>query len=157
MVNKKLFAGTRAVVLVFEFVRAGAVRQAGAERFPLLMDGFSLEDFLGGGSKTSATPETEQLAADLNAIKAGSATVEGATVRFTGEVNLTTGLTVPLGVSLDLTADVNSSGHGNQGGGWVEGDSAFTAARRSSTGAEPSAFRSRDACSASVAISGIHS
>ncbi|GHT69121.1 hypothetical protein FACS1894110_17990 [Spirochaetia bacterium] len=61
----------------------------------------------GGGSGTPPTPDkqAEQLAADLNAIKAGSATAEGATVRPTGEVYLKTGLTVPAGVTLDLTAD----------------------------------------------------
>jgi hypothetical protein len=66
------------------------------------------------------------------------AEAEGDTVRIAGEVYLKTGLTVPAGVILDLTADkakfelqngakltvdgaVNASGHGDQGGGWVEG------------------------------------
>ncbi|GHT68489.1 hypothetical protein FACS1894110_16120 [Spirochaetia bacterium] len=94
----------------------------------------------GGGSGTPPTPDkqAEQLAADLNAIKAGSATAEGATVRITGEVYLKTGLTVPVGVTLDLTADkvkfelqngaeltvdgtVNTSGHGDHGSDWVAG------------------------------------
>jgi predicted small secreted protein len=85
-------------------------------------------------------PDTpaERLAADLNAIEAESATVEGATVKLSDEVQLTTGLTVPAGVTLDLTADgvkielqngaeltvdgtVNTSGHGDHGNGWVAG------------------------------------
>ena len=68
-----------------------------------------------GGGGTSVTPDkqAEQLAADLNAIKAGNAVVEGAKVTLTTSLdvpagltlNLTTGLIVPAGVTLDLTAD----------------------------------------------------
>jgi hypothetical protein len=59
------------------------------------------------GSGTSAIPDqqAEQLAVDLNAIKAESAVVEGATVRLTDEVRLTSSLTVPAGVTLDLTKE----------------------------------------------------
>jgi hypothetical protein len=62
------------------------------------------------GSKTPPPPDKQvedaaKLVADLNAIKAGSATVEGATVTLSSEVRLTTGLTVPAGVTLDLTKE----------------------------------------------------
>jgi hypothetical protein len=114
--------------------------------FGTLIMGMAFASVLAGcpttGSATSPTPETEQLAADLNAIKAGSVTVEGATVRISGEVYLTTSLTVPAGVTLDLTADgakfelqdgakltvdgtVNAGGHGNGvAGGLRIGDGA---------------------------------
>jgi hypothetical protein len=91
----------------------------------------------GGG-----TPATEamaaQLAADINAMKPESAEVNGATVTVTDRVEIETALTVPEGVTLDLTADgaalelrdgavltvngtVNAAGHGDHGEGWVEG------------------------------------
>jgi hypothetical protein len=86
MKNKKhLFLGTLIMVMVFASVLAGCATP--------------------GGSETSPTLKAEQLAADLNAIKAGSATVEGATVRLSDEVYLTTGLTVPAEVTLDLTKE----------------------------------------------------
>jgi hypothetical protein len=47
----------------------------------------------------------EQLAADINALEAGKAVLSGATVTLTGEVRLTTSLTVPTGVTLDLTRE----------------------------------------------------
>jgi hypothetical protein len=91
-----------------------------------------------GCSSTPPTPDkqAEQLAADLGG--ESKVTVDGDTVRLTGEVYLKTGLTVPAGVTLDLTADgakfelqngaeltvdgtVNTSGHGDRGKGWVEG------------------------------------
>jgi hypothetical protein len=72
--------------------------------------------------KTALDPAAAQLAADLNAVKAG-------TVKLSGEVYLTTGLTVPAGVTLDPTAEgavllengatltvdgtVNARGYGN--------------------------------------------
>jgi hypothetical protein len=97
-----------------------------------------------GGSGTSPTADKQveedaaKLATDLNAIKAGSATVEGATVKLIGGVDLTAGLTVPEGVTLDLSGEdarlilkngaalivdgtVNARGHGDQGKGWVDG------------------------------------
>jgi hypothetical protein len=46
-----------------------------------------------------------QLAADIDAIEAGKATVSGDTVMLTGGVRLTTALTVPEGVTLDLTKE----------------------------------------------------
>ena len=115
---KKTFWGTFIMGMAFASVLAGCATS--------------------GGSETSPTLETEQLAADLNTIKAGSATIDGGTVRLTGEVYLTTSLTVPAGVTLDLMAEgvkfelqdgaeltvdgtVNTSGHGDQGKGWVEG------------------------------------
>lgn len=87
-----------------------------------------------------------RLAAEINALKAGSGASNGGTVTLSGDVRLTTGLAVPAGVSLnvppgvtlDLSADggslelrngavltvdgtVNAGGHGDQGKGWVEG------------------------------------
>jgi hypothetical protein len=97
-----------------------------------------------GGSGTHPTPDerAERLAADLGGV--GKAVVEGGTVRLTdtvklaGVVDLTTSLTVPAGVTLDLTADdaglilkngatltvdgtVDTRGHGDHGDGWVVG------------------------------------
>jgi hypothetical protein len=85
------------------------------------------------GGAATADAAAEKLAADLNASKA-----EGGTVRLTGRVEIKTGLTVPEGVTLDLTAEgaalelrdgavltvngtVNTTGHGDYGKGWVEG------------------------------------
>jgi hypothetical protein len=98
-----------------------------------------------------AAEAAEKLAAEINAIKAGSATVSGATVTliggpvefngdyyvWPGAVGIKNGLTVPEGVTLDVTADgaalelrnstltvngtVNAAGHGDHGTGWVEG------------------------------------
>jgi hypothetical protein len=91
---------------------------------------------VGGAIDTAAA---KQLAADLNAIKAGSAKVDGATVTLTDNARLeNAALTVPEGVTLDLTAEgaalelrdgavltvdgtVNALGHGDHGKGWVEG------------------------------------
>jgi hypothetical protein len=73
-----------------------------------------------------------RLAADINAAKPGS------TVTLSGRAALNTALTVPEGVTLDLTAEgaalelqdgavltvngvVNATGHGDHGAGWVEG------------------------------------
>ncbi|MDR0638954.1 MAG: hypothetical protein LBG27_08680 [Spirochaetaceae bacterium] len=84
------------------------------------------------------TEGAAKLAADLNAIQAGSAAAEGATVTLSGVLRLTVGFDVPAGVTLDLTADgakfelrdgtvltvdgtVNTSGHDDRGSGWVEG------------------------------------
>jgi hypothetical protein len=61
-----------------------------------------------------------QLADDLNAIKAGSATVEGATVKLTGTVGflgVPRELAVPAGVTLDMTADGARLGLGEGGRG----------------------------------------
>jgi hypothetical protein len=74
------------------------------------------------------------LAADINAIEAGKAAVNGDTVTITGWTGLNTALTVPAGVTLDLTAEgavlelrdgavltvdgaVNATGHGDHGKG----------------------------------------
>ncbi|GHT54083.1 hypothetical protein FACS1894106_5290 [Spirochaetia bacterium] len=120
MKNKPFFAGLLIVIVTIIFVVAGCATT--------------------GGNGTPLTPDklAEQLAVDLNAIKAGSAMADGATVRLTGEVYLKTSLTVHEGVTLDLMADgakfelqngaeltvngtLNSSGHGDHGNGWVEG------------------------------------
>jgi hypothetical protein len=85
----------------------------------------------GGGSGTE-DGRAAQLAADL-----GKA-VSGGTVTLSGWVGLKTTLTIPEGVTLDLTADgaglelqdgavltvdgaVNATGHGDHGSGWVDG------------------------------------
>jgi hypothetical protein len=47
----------------------------------------------------------EKLAADINAIKRGSANASGAEVTVTGSVEIKNGLTVPQGVTLTVTAD----------------------------------------------------
>jgi hypothetical protein len=69
-------------------------------------------------------PTPEELAAklttDLDAILAGSATVEGATVKLTGTVGflgIPRDLTVPAGVTLDVTADGARLGLGEAGRG----------------------------------------
>jgi hypothetical protein len=69
-----------------------------------------------GRNGTPPSPDklAERLAKDLNAIKAGNAAVEGATVRLTGEVYLTTSLTVP--ASLILTCGLASLRGGIWGG-----------------------------------------
>jgi hypothetical protein len=106
-----------------------------------------------GGGQSSGGSGTEdggaaQLAADLGedlgkALSedlgfALSKAVSGDIVTLTGRVEPTTALTVPEGVTLDLTADgaalelqdgavltvngtVNATGHGDHGKGWVEG------------------------------------
>jgi hypothetical protein len=58
-----------------------------------------------GGSETPPTPgeQAEQLAAELNAITVGIATAAGASVKLTGDVWLNRDLTVPAGVTLDVT------------------------------------------------------
>jgi hypothetical protein len=103
--------------------------------FGLMMAGCATTS--GRGDPISPRPpapdtQAERLAADL-----GSA-IDGATVTLTDEVYLTTTLTVPAGVTLDLTADgaklelrngatltvdgtVNTRGHGDHGSGWVDG------------------------------------
>jgi len=59
----------------------------------------------GGSSGNNQTP-AEKLAADINSIKSGSATVNGTTVTITGGfVGVYADLTVPAGVTLDVTGD----------------------------------------------------
>jgi hypothetical protein len=53
---------------------------------------------------TSVTP-AEQLAADINAISAGKASVNDTTIILLGEIVIINGLTVPEGVNLDITRD----------------------------------------------------
>jgi hypothetical protein len=59
----------------------------------------------GGTEDPTAAAQAEQLAADINKISAESATVSRATVTLTNEVRLETALTVPAGVTLDLTKE----------------------------------------------------
>ena len=90
--NKKrrlfVMTGAPAMVLVFGFVLFAGC--------PTGSDG-------GGEYTVTAEQAAAQLAADLNALEAGSATVTGAKVSLTGEVNLAAALTVPAGVTLDLS------------------------------------------------------
>jgi hypothetical protein len=58
-----------------------------------------------GGGDPSAEGLAGQLAADINKISAGSATVNGATVTLSGKLSLESQFTVPAGVTLDLTGD----------------------------------------------------
>jgi hypothetical protein len=59
-----------------------------------------------GDDGLTAEELAEQLAADLDQISAGSATVDGSTVTLAGKfVEVRTNLTVPEGVTLDVTAD----------------------------------------------------
>jgi hypothetical protein len=53
-----------------------------------------------------------KLAADINALEAGKATASGDTVTLTGGVRLETALTVPEGVTLDLTKETLQLGNG---------------------------------------------
>jgi hypothetical protein len=85
------------------------------------------------GGAASDPAAAKRLAANINAVKAGSAKADGGTVALSGEVWLETGLTVSAGVTLDLTADgvrlglndgavltvngtVNAAGNSGQGG-----------------------------------------
>jgi hypothetical protein len=119
MKNKPFFSGLLIAVLTIIFVAAGCA-SAGT-----------------GGAVEEDPAAAEQLVADINAIEAGKAVVKGATVTLTGEVRLTTGLTVSAGVTLDLTKEalnlgdnavltvngaVNATGHGDHGGDWVAGN-----------------------------------
>jgi hypothetical protein len=102
--------------------------------FGLTLAGCPTEGGDDGGDPAAA----EQLAADINKMSAGSATVNGATVTLRGRLSLESPFTVPAGVTLDLTGDnaalelqdgavltvngtVNALGHGDRGNGWVEG------------------------------------
>jgi hypothetical protein len=57
------------------------------------------------GEQPPAEQSAEQLAAAINKISAGSATVNGATVTLSGKLSLESQFTVPAGVTLDLTGD----------------------------------------------------
>jgi hypothetical protein len=136
----------------------------------LFMAGCGTTSGVGGTSGVVGDPASlaKKLAADIGAVKErGSITIDGGTVWLKGEAYLKNRLTVLAGVTLDLTAKgakfelqngakltvdgtVIASGHGDQGKGWLKAGSALATARRSSTGAEPSASRARDACSTSV-------
>jgi hypothetical protein len=81
MTNKKSFSGMLTIVLVFVF--------------GLILAGC-----------TTTTGGAEPSAADINAVKPGSAEVQGGTVTLTGGVRLENAtLTVPEGVILDLTQE----------------------------------------------------
>jgi hypothetical protein len=102
----------------------------------LVLAGCATKGAATGGSGMPAAPEAVRLAADLGG--ASKAALDGGTVRLLGVADLTTSLTVPAGIMLDLSADgaklilkdgakltvdgtVDARGHGDHGGGWVEG------------------------------------
>ncbi|MDR1637155.1 MAG: hypothetical protein LBR93_07440, partial [Treponema sp.] len=58
----------------------------------------------GGGGNNADPAAAAKLAKELNAIKAGSAKASGGTVTLSGGVGIKKALTVPAGVTLDLTA-----------------------------------------------------
>jgi hypothetical protein len=66
-------------------------------------------------STGTPTPEAAQLAANINAMNPGSATVGGATVKIASDkfVYLQSDLTVPVGVTLDVTANNAALGLGD--------------------------------------------
>jgi outer membrane murein-binding lipoprotein Lpp len=78
--------GTLIVGMAFSLVLAGCASTEGTE-------------------DPMAAAQAEQLAADINKISAEGATVNSATVTLTNEVRLETALTVPAGVTLDLTKE----------------------------------------------------
>ncbi|GHV73538.1 hypothetical protein AGMMS49940_08400 [Spirochaetia bacterium] len=96
MKNKLFFAGLLITILTIIFVVAGC------------------DNTTGGGGGPTPTP-AEQLATDLNKIEAGSATVDGATVKIASDkfVWLQNDLTVPAGVTLDVTANDAALGLGD--------------------------------------------
>jgi hypothetical protein len=127
MTNKKNLSRIPVIVLVFVLVGFAGCGTAPQVGLPAQAGGGQS----GGGSGTE-NGRAAQLAADL-----GKA-VNGATVRLTDRVEIKTAITVPEGVTLDLTADgaeielqdgavltvngtVNATGHGDHGSGWVEG------------------------------------
>ncbi|MDR3249056.1 MAG: hypothetical protein LBT39_09765, partial [Treponema sp.] len=59
----------------------------------------------GGGGPYEDPVAAAKLAADINAIKPGSAELSGAKVTIIDDVGIENGLTVPEGVTLDVTAD----------------------------------------------------
>jgi hypothetical protein len=72
--------------------------------FSLVLAGCPMDDPPVEGGP-SAGELAAQLAADINKISMGSATVNGATVTFSGKLSLESQFTVPAGVTLDLTED----------------------------------------------------
>jgi hypothetical protein len=107
MKDKGIFWGTLIIGIAFGLVVAGCASSGGAN------------------GPTTAVPPTAtgpaagavQLAADINAIEADSATVSGTTVTLAGRfVWLQTDLTVPLGVTLDVTAGGARLGLGSSAG-----------------------------------------
>jgi hypothetical protein len=85
--QKFLFFGTLIMVMAFAAVLAGCASAGGTS----------------GGGKPS--PQAAQLAASLNAINSGSAAANGDTVTLTKTIAVQTHLTVPSGVTLELTGD----------------------------------------------------
>ena len=74
---------------------------------PVLVPAVVFGLVLAGCASTPKDPAAAaKLAADINAIKAGSAQLKGAQVKIVGGfVDIANGLTVPLGVTLDVTAE----------------------------------------------------
>jgi hypothetical protein len=103
MKKNKFFISTMLTVFVFDLVLAGCATAP-------------------NGTEPSAAAEqpsaaelsaAAKLASDLNAIEAGKATVSGDAVTLTGGARLENALTVPEGVTLDLTADGAALALGN--------------------------------------------
>ena len=83
--NKYLFFGTLIMGMMFAVVLTGCIST--------------------GAGDTEDPAAAEKLAAEINAIEAESAGVDGAKVTLIRELRLTTSLTVPAGVTLDLTKE----------------------------------------------------
>jgi hypothetical protein len=75
----------------------------------ILITGMAFGLVLAGCDSTGDTEDpaaaATQLAEDINALRAGSATANGATVTLSGGLSLESQFTVPAGVTLDLTGD----------------------------------------------------
>ncbi|MDR1468982.1 MAG: hypothetical protein LBT00_06785, partial [Spirochaetaceae bacterium] len=101
--------------------------------FAVVLAGCASAPTNSGGGGNNADPAAAKLAKDLKAIGP-----KGGTVTLSDRVRLNTALTVPEGVTLDLTAEgaalelgdgavltvngtVRATGHGDHGKGWVEG------------------------------------
>ena len=91
--NKFMFLGMSAIALALSLAFAGCVTVPGEEGTP------------------SAVEAAAQLAAEFNAIVPGIAEAEGVTVTLTGGVRLEKALTVPAGVTLDLTRETLQLGN----------------------------------------------
>jgi hypothetical protein len=102
MTNKKILSGMPAIALVFVF--------------GLVLAGCASAPKEGPAADINAAAElsaVEKLVADLNAIEAGKAAVSGDTVMLTGGVRFeNAALTVPSGVTLDLTKVTLQLGNG---------------------------------------------
>jgi hypothetical protein len=110
MKSKKLLTGTLVIGMAFGFMAAGCASTGGAKSPALeaatIDTAATAVDAAAVATVTLPTAAelaaAAQLAADINAIKEGSATVDGATVTLTDWLFPRTDLAVPRGVTLDL-------------------------------------------------------